>query len=120
MTLSIESRIEGRRVRFDVSGAWNLTDIFALIDRVRQEADAAGLAAVLVDLSAVPGPIPQMERFFAGERVAAVLRHRIRLAVVARAEYIDKFGENTAVNRGARMAVMLSEEHARAWLDGPG
>jgi hypothetical protein len=53
-------------------------------------------------------------------RVAAVLRHRIRLAVVARADYIDKFGENTAVNRGARMAVMSSEEHARAWLDGTG
>jgi hypothetical protein len=120
MTLAIQSRIDRGHVRFDVTGAWNLAEIFALIARVRQEADAAGLDAVLVDLSAVPGPIPQMERFFAGERVAAVLRHRIRLAVVARAEYIDKFGENTAVNRGARMAVMSSEEHARAWLDGTG
>jgi hypothetical protein len=119
MTLSIESRIEGGRVRFDVRGPWNLGDIFALIGRVREEADAAGLDAALVDLLDVPGPIPQMERFFAGKRVAEVLKHRIRLAVVARAEYIDKFGENTAVNRGARMAVMSSEDHALAWLDGP-
>ena len=120
MTLSIRSRIEGRHVHFDVAGPWNLADIFGLIDRVREEADAAGLDAVLVDLSAVPGPIPQMERFFAGVRVAEVLKHRIRLAVVVRAEYINKFGENTAVNRGARMAVLSSEEHALAWLDAPG
>jgi hypothetical protein len=120
MTFSIESRVEGRRVHFDVSGPWNLADIFALIARVREEADAAGLDVALVDLLDVPGPIPQMERFFAGKRVAEVLKHRIRLAVVARAEYINKFGENTAVNRGARMAVLSSQEHALAWLEGPG
>ena len=120
MTLAIESRVEEGYVRFDVSGPWNLADIFALIARVREEADAAGLDVALVDLLDVPGPIPQMERFFAGKRVAEVLKHRIRLAVVVRAEYINKLGENTAVNRGARMAVLSSEEHALAWLDGPG
>jgi len=117
MTLSIQHRVRGRHVRFDVVGPWNLPDIFALIDRVREEADAAGLERALVDLREVPGPIPEMERFFAGERVATVLKHRIRLAVIARAEYINHFGENVAVNRGARMAVMSSEEHARAWLE---
>ena len=120
MSLVVRTRNASRFIRFDVSGAWNLADIFALIGRVREEADAAGLDAALVDLLDVPGPIPQMERFFAGKRVAEVLKHRIRLAVVAREEYINKFGENTAVNRGARMAVLSSEEHALAWLDGPG
>ena len=117
MTLSIAHRIDGRHVRFDVAGPWNLADIFALIERVRAEADGAGLERALVDMREVPGPIPEMEKFFAGERIAAVLKHRIRLAVVARAEYITHFGENVAVNRGARMAVTSSEEHALAWLE---
>jgi len=120
MSLVVRTRKASRYVHFDVSGPWNLADIFALIGRVREEADAAHLDAALVDLLDVPGPIPQMERFFAGKRVAEVLKHQIRLAVLVRAEYINKFGENTAVNRGARMAVLSSEEHALAWLDGPG
>jgi hypothetical protein len=114
MTLSIQSRIDGRHVRFDVAGKWSLPDVFGLIERVREEADTAGLERALIDMSEVTGPIPNMERFFAGERVAAVVKGRIRLAVVAREEYINRFGENVAINRGARISVLSSEEHARA------
>ena len=120
MTLAIESRIEGRHVRFEVGGQWRLPDVFALIDRVRDEADAAGFDRAFVDMSRISGPIPEMERFFAGERVAAILKNRIRVAVVAREEYINKFGENVAVNRGARLAVLSSEDHAMAWLEAGG
>jgi hypothetical protein len=70
MTLS--ARIDGRRVRFEAGGPWNLADVFALIERAREEAGAAGLGRILIDMRRVTGPIPEMERFFAGERVAAV------------------------------------------------
>jgi hypothetical protein len=118
MTLSIEHQIRDGYVRFDVAGSWSLSEIFRLIDLVRKETDAAAVDRALVDLREVPGPIAEMDRFFAGQRVAAVLKNHIRLAVVARAEYINKFGENVAVNRGAQMAVMSSEEHAMTWLEG--
>jgi hypothetical protein len=117
VTLSIESRVDGRKVRFEAGGQWNLPDVFGLIERARDEADASGLARVLMDMRRVTGPIPDMERFFAGERVAAVLRNRIRLAVVAREEDINRFGENVAVNRGARIRVTSSEEEAVRWLE---
>jgi hypothetical protein len=57
MTLSIESRIDGRKVRFEAGGPWNLPEAFALIERAREEADAAGLPRGLIDMRGATGPI---------------------------------------------------------------
>ncbi len=103
-------------VRLAVAGAWNLTEVFELIDRIRWDTELAGIDRAFADMRAVEGPIPALDRFFAGERVASVLGPRVRLAVLSRPEMIDKLGENTAVNRGARILVTASETEAFAFL----
>lgn len=116
MKLTFERRIAGGRVRIDASGRWELDGIYAVIHSVREEAERAGLDRALVDLRKVDGPIPDLERFFAGERVAAVIGARVRVAVLARGVDINKLGENTAVNRGARMLVTPDEREAETFL----
>ena len=100
-----------------VAGRWDLGDAYGLVELIRRETDLAGVDRALADLRNVDGPVPGLDRFFAGKHVATVLGARVRLAVIARPEMIDKLGENTAVNRGARILVSGTEAEALAFLD---
>jgi len=115
MNLSVTSETYDRYLKVTVTGQWQLDDVLELIQVIKAEAERAGRERVLVDLRGVDGRPSQMDRFFAGKQVAEDLG-KFRIAVVSRPEYINKFAENTAVNRGARFAVMPSEEEAINWL----
>ncbi len=117
MSLTVAHEIRGRFLRVVLGGVWQLEDVFATIETIRRETEWNRLGAALVDFRGVLGPIPDLERFFAGERVAIVLGSRVRLAVLARPEMINKLGEDTAVNRGARILVTPDEAEALAFLD---
>jgi hypothetical protein len=116
MPLTVAHEIREGYFWIGVTGRWELREIFRVIDTVRGQTELAGHDRVFVDLRGVDGPIPALDRFFAGERVAAVLGPVIRLAVFARPALIDKFGENTAVNRGARILVTGKMSEALAFL----
>jgi hypothetical protein len=117
MRTVFEHEIRGRFLWVVARGTWHLEDVFAMIETIRRETEWNRLGAAFADLRAMDGPIPDLDRFFAGERVAIVLGARVRLAVVARAEMINKLGEDTAVNRGARILVTPDEAQALAFLD---
>jgi hypothetical protein len=56
-----------------------------------------------------------MDRFFMGKHVASALPG-IRIAVIYRKVYANKFFEDTAVNRGAFIKVFPDKEAALQWL----
>ncbi|HET7451426.1 MAG TPA: hypothetical protein VFL12_01675 [Thermoanaerobaculia bacterium] len=116
MHVKSEPDPSGRCLRLSLEGSWNLEEVFAVIDRIRWETELAGIDRAFADMRSVEGPIPALDRFFAGERVASVLGSRVRLAVLSRPELIDKLGENAAVNRGARILVTASEPEALEFL----
>jgi hypothetical protein len=45
-----------------------------------------------------------------------VIGPKIKIALVAPKEFINKFGENVAVNRGGKLFVTHSFEEAEDWL----
>jgi hypothetical protein len=90
-----------------------------LIVVTKAAAEQAERDRVLMDLRGVEGQPKEMDRFYAGQRVAQVFGFRIKVAVVARREVINKFGENTAVNEGARLNVVSSEPDAGWKNDDP-
>lgn len=98
-----------------VVGEWAIAEIFQLIETLKAEADQASVKRLLVDLQGLDGNPSWTDRSNAGKRIAFVL-HGYKLAVVARAEAIDHSGEIVAVNRGATMVVVPSEEEALEWL----
>jgi len=59
---------------------------------------------------------PTMDRFFLGEEIAKVLGPKIKLAVVWPKKDINKFAENVAVNRGARVIAASEISEAEKWL----
>ncbi|MFK7757675.1 MAG: hypothetical protein AB8B53_12165 [Flavobacteriales bacterium] len=57
-----------------------------------------------------------MHRFNLGEKFAEELGGKVNLAIVLRSEYLNKFGETVAVNRGLKGFATDSLEEARNWF----
>ncbi len=83
---------------------------------IRDKALEAGLRRVLVDARGVDAPAREFDRYLVGEAAAEVLRARFKVAFLYKAEKINKFAENTAVNRGANILVCADEAEALDWL----
>jgi len=73
-------------------------------------------ARVLADCRGLDAPKTEMDRFNLGVAIAEMVADRYRIAVVSKPEQINRFMENAAVNRGARLVVTSDEKDAIAWL----
>lgn len=83
---------------------------------IEEQARQARLTRILIDARDVEPPRRELDRFFLGEYVAELFGARYRIAVVYQADRINKFAENTAVNRGANLLVAAEEDSAMKWL----
>jgi hypothetical protein len=120
MSLTLESELQGQWLLMRVKGSYASRDeIFRVMETLKAEADRAGCKQAILNLTAAQGPISDMDRYFLGERAALIFRAQLKVAVVFRAEGITKFGENVAVNRGAQLAVVPTEQDAIKWLEQP-
>jgi hypothetical protein len=88
-----------------------------LLIRVPRELRSRGLTRVLVDFTAVPEPVPDVERAELGE-LAAQLYTGIRVAVIDPVEAGDRGIESVALVRGAQMKIFRLESTAIEWLMG--
>ncbi|MDR3389798.1 MAG: hypothetical protein P4L92_22385 [Rudaea sp.] len=121
MSLMSESELHGQCLKFRVTGSYDSRDeIFRVMEKLKADADLAGSRQAILDLTDAHGPTSDMDRYFLGERAALIFRAHLRVAVVFPAEGITKFGENVAVNRGAQLAVVPTEQDAMAWLERAG
>ena len=117
MSLTAESVVQDQCLRLRVNGSYASRDeIFRIVDALKAEADRAGCKQAILNLTAAQGPTSDMDRYFLGERAALIFRSQLKVAVVFPAEGITKFGENVAVNRGAQLAVVPTEQDAIKWL----
>ena len=98
-----------------VKGEWNLSDVKELIDALVTEVKQRGQAHLFVDASNLSGNPEELDRFLLGEHVAVALRH-VELAVVYRADLINKLFQHTATNRGGQVLVVADQQEALAWL----
>jgi len=116
MSLTTESRVQGTCVIVRVAGDYrSREEMFRVMEQLKASADEHGCTQAIMDLSAAQGRTSDMDRYYLGEHAAQVFRG-LKVAVVFPAEGITKFGENVAVNRGARLAVVPSLEEAQRWL----
>ena len=118
MSISVGSAQESGYRSIKVKGTYSLSDFQALADRIRAESLEHNCKNFLLDVSAVIGNVPVMHRFFLAEYVPKLWGITIRVAVVYRAEDINKVFENTAVNRSVRTIVVPDVQTALNWLLG--
>ena len=100
----------------EASGEWTTDDAIQAVETIRAEADRRGLTRLLVDIRQLSEPHSEMTRYFTGEHLAKAWPYPFRTAVVMKPEIYNRFGENTARNRGAQVSIFFEEEAALDWL----
>ena len=115
MDLSIDKQERSTYLTCMITGKWVTDDLEQYTNTIRTELARLGHKRLLVDMSTVVGPPPEMDRFYMGEYIASVLRG-IKIAIVYHKVYENKFFEDTAVNRGAYLTVFPDKETALTWL----
>jgi len=113
----IEVRPEVDFLRITVSGERGFQQTERLLRVILAEAKAHGARRVLLDSTAVTGPLALTYRYTLGEQVAQLFAGTgIRLAVSTTSEGASPFTATIARGRGAEYAVFYSEAEAAAWL----
>src|SRR5262245_28843792 len=100
-------RREHGYLRVVCRGDFPLRPYVDLLTAIRAEATRMGESRILVDAFAVSAPASGLDRFWFGSAVAELFYAAdFKVALLVPSDRIDKLGENTAVNRGARLLVV--------------
>lgn len=113
---SFETAATGDIVTAAAQGPFDVAGFRQLIDAAGQDCAAGGFSRLLLDITGVAPPKSEIDRYTVGAYAAERLGHRVRVAVLWQDEHINRFGENTAVNRGAVHRVFSDRAEALAWL----
>jgi hypothetical protein len=97
-------------------GDYDVDYITANLPKLVDIASSAKRTRILIDAFSIPPPKSEIDRFFLGQAFAAILRPPLRVALLYPAEFINKFMEDTAVNRGAFLFVSGDKDEALRWL----
>lgn len=97
-------------------GRYSLTDLSGLFDQVKAESEKHNDLGVILDVTTVTGTIPIMDLFVLGEHCSKVWKPPFRIAIIPTEEWVYKFFENVARNRGAQIAVFPCQCAAMEWL----
>lgn len=99
-----------------IRGQWTETSARRVIEEIKSEADKYNQSRVLVDLMDILPPDLPYTRFTTGIYAAQVWGSSLKVATVTRQEFITRFAENAAVNRGAKLRGFTDEKQALQWL----
>ena len=100
-----------------VSGEYTLSDFITYIKMIAEECEKEKIYRALLNvLDVKESNIPNMDRFYLGTEVAKVLGSKIKIALVAQDENINKYGETVALNRGALINIVGNVATAEEWL----
>lgn len=103
-------------LRFRVQGPYYFEDFRLAVTSMRDACAQTGTRCALIDLRDVDGNMPDFDRFQIGQHFAETWGGGIKAAGLAPAEKINRFLENTAVNRQARLQIFTEEKDALEWL----
>ena len=112
--------VDGRGY-FRPTGSMSLREAVVLVEHAIASARDQGLKQLLIDATHLSGFSPPtiFEKYNFVTQWAAAAAGKIRVAMVARPEWIDpqRFGVTVAANHGFEADVFVSEGEAIQWLD---
>ncbi|MCH7959282.1 MAG: hypothetical protein IID08_04090 [Candidatus Hydrogenedentes bacterium] len=123
MSIDFQIEVKTNYVQFTCQGTYSNQAILKVYGSALGIATSEGKNAALIDIRALKGEPPaEMERFDLGVRVAKLQSGhsaRIWIAAVGSEPIIDpnRFVENVAANRGARIKVFTDIDLAVAWIE---
>ncbi|MBL7177823.1 MAG: STAS/SEC14 domain-containing protein [Desulfobacteraceae bacterium] len=103
-----------------IRGKWTEDSVKEQIDNIKCEAERREQTRVLLDMREILPPQNGLTRFLSGKEMARVWGSFLKVAAIWKTEFITKFAEYTAMNRGADFAIFSDEKEAKEWLmEGP-
>lgn len=99
-----------------IDGEFDPTAVHEILIQIRDRAQQTGFNRILVDAFALSAPSTDFFRYLVGISVAELLPRPFKVAALYEAKLINKFAENTAVNRGANFQVCGNCDEALGWL----
>jgi hypothetical protein len=96
-----------------------LPGLLQMIDETKKVSQQSWTKLILIDLSQAQYEMPFMDQYRVGEAVAKRQVPGVRIAVILKPQYITRFSENVACNRGAGMRVFADRQQALDWLRNP-
>lgn len=115
MKIKLSFEVFDEYLKISLSGGNPYKEIDEILKTIKTLMDENNRKRVLIE--AIDIIIPsEMEKFYIGEAGVGVLGGKVKMALVTKQEYINKFFENVVVNRGGQLYVAGSEQEALHWL----
>ena len=115
MKIKLSYDVFDEYLKIRITGENPYEDVEELLMTIKRLFEQNNRHKVLVDANSIVIP-SEIEKFRIGEMGVEVLGKRVRIALFTKPEYINKFFENVAVNRGGQLYVAGSEKEALDWL----
>ena len=114
-TYSIENK--GTYLDFKVEGFYSFKDFIKFPKIILKHSQATGIYRTLFNGASLQDTDASIvDRFFLGEKIAEVLRYKVKLAIVWPTKDISQFMEVVAMNRAAYVRIVSSPQTALQWL----
>lgn len=104
-------------IKITASGSDPYGEIKQIYETCRNFVANHKISRILVDAVDMPD-VRDVEKFHIGSLLAELIGDKYQIAILRKQQYINKFTENVAVNRGARLLVTGDEAEALKWLLG--
>ena len=119
MTLQVEIKKRDNFLYAVLSGDFNLGQIKDIFKEILEENYRHNLSRILIDARKMTGSISTMARYNMATWAVLHMRSLVKVAWLGRRDqmYKDRFAENVAINRGARVKVTTDMEEAFQWLN---
>jgi hypothetical protein len=99
-----------------ISGQYDPVVVRETLEAIKERATQTNAIRILIDAFDLSAPTAEFARYMAGLAFAELFPYPFRVAVLYKRELINKFAENTAVNRGASFHVCSDKDYAIRWL----
>lgn len=103
-------------LEFIFTGNLTYQNSIELIEMAFAECQNKNIKKALLDIHNAKRDLKEFDRYKIGIKASELFQRPYRLLVIERKKRINKFAENTAVNRGAEMLVTDDKEGGLAWL----
>jgi len=114
--ITIEYQEHPGYLHFRILGPYDFEDYQAAIRAMHAACSERAIRKSLIDITPIEGDIPQFDRYNLGIVFAGVWGREPKVAIMVPSAKINRFFENTAVNRQARVKVFPDEPSALVWL----
>lgn len=117
-SLILDAELSDGHMRFRISGPYDAPDLERMIPAMLEEIVRNGLERAFIDISAMTGELPDLDRYTLGESFVKHwgIRRRAAVLVDTSKQRINKLFENVAVNRAGQVRVGDRTEELLAWL----